>query len=360
MSSAWCIVDDAPVLGGAELFALRLAGVLAERGDTVSVATPATGSLADPVRSAGLTTVALGLPRLKPATSVRWPAGIWQTRRLLSELAENDTIVVANTAGAQAYCAAAAATLGRRVRLVHLVHEQLTADRRSARLVLGRSGAIVANGSNTLAAYEAALGRTDIGKLNNFVDVDAIAAGACPPPAGASGARPVVGVLGRMTPEKGVVEAVEELAQSTASWSRCLIAGPTQDARYAAIVAARIDALGLADRIEVLGPVEVLEFIDRLDVLLVPSTGTEGQPTVVLEGLSRGRPVVIREHMASADFDGLPVVSYRDAATLQVALNGLPEVGAASRSEIARRFGPDQAITTLQAAATRMAPAARK
>jgi glycosyltransferase involved in cell wall biosynthesis len=352
MSKAWCIVDDAPILGGAELFALRLAKALRARGDAVTIATPGEGSLAHPAARDGIAVRELRLPRLVARHWAAIPGGVWETRRLLAGLRGTETVVVANTAGAQAYCAAAAASLRGGPAVVHLVHEQMTAARRSARFVLGRSPAVVANGANTLLAYEAALGRQDVGRLNNFVDSDLLGSGA-PAPRGATADPPVVGVLARMVAEKGVLEAVDELADAGTGWSRARIAGPNQDEAYRAAVVARVEERGLGDRIELLGLVEVPGFFAGIDVLLVPSTGTEGLPTVILEALAHGRPVVVREPMFSADFAQLPVVSYRDAKGLGAALADLPEVDAAARAEVARRFGPQQAIAALEAAAGR-------
>lgn len=134
-------------------------------------------------------------------------------------------------------------------------------------------------------------------------------------------------------------------------WSRLLIGGAFQDASYASRVEHRIQELGLGDRIALLGNVtDVPSFLGSIDSLLVPSTGSEAQPTVILEALAHGVPVVVRSPLYSADYDGLPVTPYRDAGDLATVLLDLP-LQAAPVDELIRRFGPDQAIAGLGAAA---------
>src|SRR5439155_18148916 len=153
---------------------------------------------------------------------------------------------------------------------------------------------------------------------------------------------PVVGILARMTPEKGLVEALDELAANAGAWSHVRIAAPAQEPAYAAQVARRIADRRLDGRVEVLDWVEPAPFLDGVDAVLVPSTGVEGQPTVILEALARGRPVVVRSAMWSTAFAGLPVVAYAGARDLGDALAALPRPDAASVAEAARRFGAEQ------------------
>jgi glycosyltransferase involved in cell wall biosynthesis len=266
-------------------------------------------------------------------------------RRLLRE-ASPDCVIVANTAGAQAYAALATATLRRRPPLVHVMHEQMTAQRPTARWALRRWGSVVATGVNNVAVYRSALPGVTVGELNNFLADDLFSGQPRP-----AAARPVVGVLGRMIPEKGILEAVEELAANPDSWSHARIAAPPQDAAYADRVRRRVAEVA-AGRIILLDWADAVDFIDAVDVVLVPSTGMEGQPTVILEALARARPVVIRAALSSPDFDGLPVRSYQGAGDLGRVLAELPVLDSAAVAEASRRFGPDQAIAALRRAAT--------
>jgi glycosyltransferase involved in cell wall biosynthesis len=171
-----------------------------------------------------------------------------------------------------------------------------------------------------------------------------------PPP---DGRAPVVGFLGRLIPEKGAVELVEELAAVRASWSRLLVGGARQDEQYARLVEARAVELGVGAEVHLSGHVDdVPAFLSGIDVLVVPSTGNEAQPTVILEALALGRPVLVREPVWSPDFEGLPVVPYRDAGDLGERLAALPS-GDADPELLRERFGPGQAIAAIDAAAAR-------
>lgn len=344
---SWWIVDDAPILGGAELFGLRLARHLLDAGEDAAILAPDGSELAGRARQDGVPTRHQALPRLVPASGADIPAGLAAMRRTLRAARAAGAVVVANTAGAQAYCAIAAESLRRRPPVVHLLHEQLTAARPSARAVFRRGGGLVATGANTAAAYRAVLPGRSIHQLNNFLAREAFAGAA---PRAAAG--PVdVAALGRMIPEKGIAELVDELAAAPGSWAAARIAAPPQDDRYAAEVRRRIRAHGLDDRVTLLDWAEPLALLDAADVLVMPSTGLEGQPTVILEALARRRPVVVRAPSWSEDFAGLPVVPYTGPDDLGAALERLPAFPDTAAELARERFGPEQAVAALRAAA---------
>src|SRR5207248_10378043 len=90
-------------------------------------------------------------------------------------------------------------------------------------------------------------------KANNFLepaDLDRLIASRREPP---RRPRPRLAVVGRLVPEKGVLELVDELSELTDSWSEALVAGDAQDRTYAAEIEARIDALGLGGRLRLRG-----------------------------------------------------------------------------------------------------------
>jgi glycosyltransferase involved in cell wall biosynthesis len=91
-------------------------------------------------------------------------------------------------------------------------------------------------------------------------------------------------------------------------------------------------------------------FLADLDALVMPSTGSEAQGRVVIEALAHAVPVIVREHIYSVDFDGLPVMPYREATDLNAALGRLP-VEPAPVQDLIRRFGPEQAIEAVDTAA---------
>jgi glycosyltransferase involved in cell wall biosynthesis len=343
------LFDDAPILGGAEVFALRLARSLVKRGSAKPrIVCPAGTEMARRCAAAGIAHVAATFPPLLPHGGPRWPGGVLRTRLLL-ERAGSETIAIGNTARAQAYVSAAALTFRRRPRIVQLIHDQHTIGRRSGRFAFRRVGALVAVGGNVADACRRALPGVPIDQANLFLDPGEVPS-VPPHPAGA---RPVVGVLTRLIPEKGVLEMVEELA-GVESWSSARIAGHAQEPGYAERVRRRIQSLGLEDRIRLIGEVQDLRsFFAAVDVLIVPSTGTEGQGFAIVEALWHDRPCLVRRSALSpGDFNGLPVLPFEDSAGLDRGLRELP--GRAVPADVVRRrFGADQALDAILRAAGR-------
>lgn len=103
--------------------------------------------------------------------------------------------------------------------------------------------------------------------------------------------RPVLGVVGRLSPEKGVdifIDVCRLLRQSGMVFS-ALIAGDGPD-RPA--LERRTRELGLDDAVRFLGAVSnVAALYDTLDALVIPSR-SEGLPNVLLEALRADLPVV--------------------------------------------------------------------
>jgi glycosyltransferase involved in cell wall biosynthesis len=339
------LLDHAPILGGAERFALKLAVAASRRKPALRcvMVCPADSELAARSHDAGIEVRAADFPPVAPP-SLRSPAAAIALRRLLSA-APCSAAIVANSARAQAY-AAAALCLWRRWTVVNLAHEQETAARGIARATLRRGGALVTIGANAAATYERALPGVTVHRINNVLDDGELASAAAAPTRA-----PRLAVLARMIPEKGILELIGEAAANGGRWSTLAIGAPPQDGAYEARVRARIDELDLDGRIALHGAVDdVPGFLDAADVLVVPSTGGEGQPTAILEALARGLPVLVREPILSEDFEGLPVGVYRDAGDFGSAL-ALLRTAPASAADMRRRFGTAQAIDGLLAAA---------
>jgi glycosyltransferase involved in cell wall biosynthesis len=162
------------------------------------------------------------------------------------------------------------------------------------------------------------------------------------------GPAPVVGVLSRMCQGKGITELVDELAQHPRSWDRLLVAAPFQELDYVESVRERSRANGLADRVELLGGVSPIEgFLASVDVLVVPSVAREAQPTVILEGLAYGRPVLVRSHIWTRDYEGLPVARYDTAQELAQRL-GEPLPPPAKVEDLEARFHPAAVVEALE------------
>lgn len=349
-SEAW-ILDDGLIMGGGQRFALRLAATLRAEGMRVGFATPSDCRLAAEVRAAGYEVTDVRYPRLVPPAVWAMPGTIRSLRHLLDGLPAS-TLVIGNTARCQGYATAAMATMSRRPLFVHLMQEQDSAHRVSARAVYRRVGALVAVGDNAASTYRERLPGVEVTRINNFLaaeDMERITGERTPPP---GGERPVIGVLARMIPEKGIAELVDELAAIPDAWARLRVGAPPQDHAYEQTVRQKVAASGVADRIDLLGEVNGLrDFFASIDVLVVPSTGREGQPTVIIESLLYGRPVILRQELASDDFRQLPVVSYGTPAELASALEQSATLESASLGVLQERFGAQQLVSQLVGAA---------
>jgi len=343
------VIDDAPIMGGAEAFAIRLCSWLGAKPREALIICPDSSELASRARAAGVAVLATDFPLPAPRYAAPAAVALWRLRRLLAR-APRDTLLVANTARAQAY--AILATRGLRgLRLVSLMHEQDSARRPSARWSLRRFGGVAAIGDAGVETYRAALPGRSVARVANFLtpaEIQSIVAARAPAPAAKP---PLVGVLSRMFAGKGIVELIDELASSPQAWSRLRVAAPFQDAGYSDAVRARIDAHGLGERVELLGHVaDVGAFLAGVDLIVVPSTATEGQPTVVLEALAHGRPAIVRAHIWQSEYEGLPVRRYATAEELAAALTA-PTQPAASAAELEARFDPAVVLDTLERAA---------
>lgn len=113
-------------------------------------------------------------------------------------------------------------------------------------------------------------------------------------PAAGATAGPIVGVVGRLTAVKGHAVFVDAAARLAARRPdvRFVIAGEEWDVARAGL-AQRAAEHGIADRVHFLGRVpDVRPLLEALDVVVVPSTGSEAVSRVALEAMALARPVV--------------------------------------------------------------------
>jgi len=137
--------------------------------------------------------------------------------------------------------------------------------------------------------------------------------------------------VGRFVPLKGIphlVEAVRRLSvQSSARWELALIGNGSQEAE----LRAQAGAAGLTDQLRFLGPQpaeQVARWMNAADLLCLPSE-SEGQPNVIVEALSCGRPVVA------------------------TAVGGIPEIVTESSGVLTRDNSADALVPALQLALNR-------
>ncbi|HEY3248027.1 MAG TPA: glycosyltransferase family 4 protein [bacterium] len=140
----------------------------------------------------------------------------------------------------------------------------------------------------------------------------------------------VVGFVGRLVREKGIVELIEAMAavRRAVPAVRLLVVGDTlasdRDSGAKAIVAAAIDRAGLSDAVVFAGfRDDIAELLSAMDVFTLPSW-REGMPRSIIEAMASGLPVVAtdirgcREEVV-AEQTGL-LVPVKDAAALADAL----------------------------------------
>jgi glycosyltransferase involved in cell wall biosynthesis len=344
------LLDHSEIVGGGQLFGLELAASLRERGSEVVIGCDPEGPLAERSRSLGIPTTELRFPALAPRNAIAVAAATRAAGRFLRGL-DRESLVIGNHPRVHAYLFAARRRRGGPA-IVNVAHERDSASRPFARYAYRRFGALLVVGANAARAYEERLPGVAVTKVNNFFPVDFFTT-ARAETTRASRFEGRLGVLARLIPEKGVLELIDELADEAArgAWKKLLLAGPAQDPAYAKAVEDRITHHGLEDRIKLLGEIDDMPaLLADVDALVMPSTGSEAQGRVIIEGLAHAVPIVVREHIHSPDFEGLPVVPYRGAGDLGEALGRLP-TEPAPVEDLIRRFGPEQAIEALGAAA---------
>jgi glycosyltransferase involved in cell wall biosynthesis len=345
------ILDDARIFGGGQQNALRLARFIAESlpSRAARVICPASSELAHHCRAAGIGVADADFPGLSALAPLRVARAVGRLRRLFASVGE--AAIVGMSLRTHVYAHAASATLGRRVRIVHFLPEQDSAARLTTKVLLRRYGAVVVVGDDAARAYRELLPDVSVRGINNFMlpeEFESAAARRVEPPGEDP---PVLGMLTRLLPEKGVRELVDELSENPDAWSELLVGGDRQDQFHAEEVEGRIAALGLDSRIRLLGHVtDLAAFFGKIDALVVPSVGNEGQPTVILEALAYGRPAIVRESIWSPAFVGLPVTPYGDATDLGDVVAHV-DAATVEPDELVRRFGPAAAVEAIEAAA---------
>jgi glycosyltransferase involved in cell wall biosynthesis len=282
------LVVDSLEVGGAERQVAELALALEREGHEVTVACSVAGDLSGALEEAGIPVRPL-LGRL--AKRRLSPAYAWRLRRLLRS--ERFDLVHAHVYASVA--AAALATLGTGVSLVITEHTEASWQTWRARLV----SRWVYRRAERVIAVSTPIRRRLIERDGVPPDLIAVVPNAVasaseprpdPLPAGLRD-RPLVGVIARLQPEKGVANFLMAAARVAPLFpeTHFVIAG---DGPLRQELAALAEDLGLGGRVHFLGfRSNAAALMQSLDVLVIPSL-TEGSPLVTLEAMAAGTPVV--------------------------------------------------------------------
>lgn len=287
-------LDQFSDLGGAQHALLELLPAVAGRGWKASVAAPGEGSLLEQAARLGASTAQLpaaayGLGRKAARDYVRFLADQPRLAARIRRLIARERVDLVYVNGPRLALAAVMAARGVKPVVFHC-HSRIHPRGASAAVALAlRWTAAKGLACSDFAA--APLRRAGCPMRTVYYGV-----------AGVSGPRPArsgewrIGLIGRISPEKGQLDflaAAREVAQRIPA-CRFLIAGaPLFSSRSSGDYARRVEQEARGLPVEMLGwQADVRAVLRRLDLVVVPSTGDEATPRVILEAYAAGVPVV--------------------------------------------------------------------
>ncbi|MCP2164264.1 glycosyltransferase [Goodfellowiella coeruleoviolacea] len=329
-------VADSLDVGGAERVLVGLAGSLTRRGHQVTIAASVGGSLVDEARRVGADVRVLGQQLVKRRVDLAFANGL---RALLHQR----PVDLVHTHMYASSIAAVLATLSSGPPVV--VHEHSEAGWRGAReraicqWAYRRVGAVIGV-SEQIRRRLLDVDRVPPDKVhvvrNSLPALTPPAAGApLPRPAG-----PLVGVVARLQPEKGVqvfLRAAARLAARFPTAGFVVVGEGRQRAaleRLAADLRVPVTFLGFR--------ADAPALVAQLDLLVVPSF-SEGTPLVVLEAMAAGVPLV------ATAVGGIPSQVRHEVHALLV-----PPGDEVALAEAGARLLGDRALATRLGAAARL------
>lgn len=234
-------------------------------------------------------------------------------------------------------------------------------------VVAGLAGSVTVTGQRTLDAYPGLERRLGDRAVVTFPAADLAAFAADPgrrrrarEELGLSDGQLVIGTVGNRNPRKGhdlLIETAAELSRTDPEMRFLILGGRSPaHAAYDAALHHRVERLGLGRVVNFVDPgSRVPELLPALDIFVLPSRPGEGMPTVILEAMACGLPVVaadvaaVREEIVP-ESTGL-LVPPGDAASLARALGVLAgdearrrEMGREGRDRVNRRFTVERAV----------------
>jgi glycosyltransferase involved in cell wall biosynthesis len=284
------LVVDSLEVGGAERHVVDLAVALSRKEFEVTVACPVAGDLSESLEEANVPVRSLLDQLVKRRVSAAYARAL---RRLAKE--ERFDLVHAHVYASAA--AAAIATVGTGVPLVVTEHTEAVWRGRRARLV---TRWFCRRASRVIAVSDAVKQRLvkqddvppeKIAVIPNAVPANPDSGSGTPPLRDELRDRPLVGVLARLQPEKGVATFLKAGAHvAKVVPQACFIVVGDGPLRTELEVLVR--RLCMDQNVRFLGfRSDPRALIELLDVLVVPSL-TEGAPLVVLEAMAAGVPIV--------------------------------------------------------------------
>jgi glycosyltransferase involved in cell wall biosynthesis len=282
---------DSLEVGGAERHVVDLAVALRRRGYGVEVACSVAGGLSQPLEAAGVPVRRLTRRLVKRRVSPAYARGI---RGLLKK--KRFDLVHAHIFASAV--AAAVGTLGMEVPLVITEHTEASwqtwRSRRISRWAHRRARRII--------AVSTPIERRLIEREGVPPDLVSLIPNAVIPasdePPDLAGtlpegwlAAPLVGVVARLQPEKGVADFLEAAARVSRDSleARFLVVG---DGPLREELLGLAERVGLGDRVRFLGyRKDARSLVGLMDILVVPSL-TEGSPLIVLEAMAAGVAVI--------------------------------------------------------------------
>lgn len=284
------MVIDSLQVGGAERHMADLASALKRRHHPVTVACSTSGMLVQVLEAMDIPVHILMKRLIKRRVSFAYSRNL---RRLLRQ--GGFDLVHAHLYASAA--ASAIATIGTATPLVITDHSEATWRRKRAhmvsRLVYRRADRVIAvsKGIHDSLIRDDAVAPDRITVIPNAVTPLNALEDAVRLPAELVAADPVVGMVARLQPEKGVqvfMEAIPAVLERHGECHFLLVGDGPLRPELEAIVAQR----RLQDRVHFLGfQKSGRDFIRYLDLLVLPSL-SEGTPLVVLESMAAGVPVV--------------------------------------------------------------------
>jgi glycosyltransferase involved in cell wall biosynthesis len=348
-------------LGGGQRLLLDVVEHLAAGGHTCAVAFPGSGPVPELLARRGVETFDYLLPALPTGTKtlfdrVRFLAGARSAGASLTQVGRRFEAQLLFCMGGRP--ALPGVLAARRLGIptlcsVHLIYHG--AERRLLAWCFSRREVAAVMFCSTSVAEP--FGRLD-GKGELVVNWVSPAFLERPVPARESRDSVVAGVLGRISKTKGqrlFLEALLPLLESEPRL-RLAIGGAAdfEDPEEEANLRRLAEDSGHAGRVALAGAVDALDFLDTVDILVVPSLWEEPFGLVAVEGMARALPVVATRSGALPEIvaDGeTGFVVERDAHALRAAVSRLVadpglrrDLGAAGRRRVEERFAPERQL----------------